>query len=215
MSRGSLSCPHTFVDEKPWEEQAAAEGGAGCGGETQERETQTQISFPLNAFSSPINAFHKITNITQSERESRSKIGSGERPARNRKDVGFSLLFCLLCLPPCLNSRSGPIRGCFWSKGAVVWRLCAVKLVVLPVEVSFPGGGGSYSSVAAGPCLREVEAFSAPPSSVLSPEGEGSLSLASPVLGVSVRWIGFGSRLWLVCGSGFVVPSGSRICSVG
>ncbi|KAF2593172.1 hypothetical protein F2Q70_00042865 [Brassica cretica] len=56
MSRGSLSCPHTFVDEKPWEEQAAAEGGAGCGGETQERETQTQISFPLNAFSSPINA---------------------------------------------------------------------------------------------------------------------------------------------------------------
>ncbi|CAF2055697.1 unnamed protein product [Brassica oleracea var. botrytis] len=171
-------------------------------------------------------AVHKITNITQSERESRSKIGSGERSAReracrrrspssNRKDVGFSLLFRLLCLPPCLSSRSGPIRGCFWSKGAVVWRLGAVKLVVLPVEVSFPGGGGSYSSVAAGPCLREVEAFSVPPSSVLSPEGEGSLSLASPVLSVSVRWIGFGSRLWLVCGSGFVVPSGSRICSVG
>ncbi|KAH0872700.1 hypothetical protein HID58_070062 [Brassica napus] len=139
-------------------------------------------------------AVHKITNITQSERESRSKIGSGERSAReracrrrspssNRKDVGFSLLFRLLCLPPCLSSRSGPIRGCFWSKGAVVWRLGAVKLVVLPVEVSFPGGGGSYSSVAAGPCLREVEAFSVPPSSVLSPEGEGSLSLASPFVG--------------------------------
>ncbi|KAF3611907.1 hypothetical protein DY000_02045858 [Brassica cretica] len=40
---------------------------------------------------------------------------------------------------------------------------------------------------------------------VLSPGGEGSLSLASPALGVSVRWIDFGSRLWLVCGSGFVV----------
>ncbi|WZZ32072.1 hypothetical protein YC2023_015473 [Brassica napus] len=39
----------------------------------------------------------------------------------------------------------------------------------------------------------------------LSPGGEGSLSLASPALGVSVCWIGFGSRLWLVCGSGFVV----------
>ena len=90
-----------------------------------------------------------------------------------------------------------------------------MKLVVLPVDVSFPGGGGSYSSVAAGPCFREVEAFSAPLSSVLSPGGEGSLSLASPALGVSVRWIGFGSHLWLVCGSGFVVPSGSRLCSVG
>ncbi|KAG5400532.1 hypothetical protein IGI04_015139 [Brassica rapa subsp. trilocularis] len=61
-----------------------------------------------------------------------------------------------------------------------------VKLFVVTVDVPFPGGGGSYSSVAVGPCLREVEATSAPPSSVLSPEGEGSLSLASPVLGVSV-----------------------------
>ena len=86
-----------------------------------------------------------------------------------------------------------------------MWRLRALKLVVLPFHVSFPGGGGSYSSIAAGPCLQEVEASSAPPSSVLSSGGEGSLSLASPALGVSVRWIGFGSRLWLVCGSGFVV----------
>ena len=70
-----------------------------------------------------------------------------------------------------------------------------VKLVVLSVDVSFPGGGDSYSSVAAGPCLRELETSSALPSSVLSLGGEDSLSLASPVLGVSVRWIGFGSRL--------------------
>ena len=90
-----------------------------------------------------------------------------------------------------------------------------MKLDVLPVDVSFSGGGGSFSSVTAGPCLREVEASSALSSSVLSPGGEGSLSLASPALGVSVRWIGFGSHLWLVCGSGFVVPSGSRLCSVG
>ncbi|XP_013595187.1 PREDICTED: uncharacterized protein LOC106303476 [Brassica oleracea var. oleracea] len=110
--------------------------------------------------------------------------------------------------------RSHPWRICFWSKSAVVWRFGAVKLIVLPVDVSFSGGGGSYSSVTAGPCFREVEASSAPPSSVLSPGGEGSLSLASPALGVSVRWIGFGFRLWLVCGSRFVVPSGSRFCSV-
>ncbi|CAN6844044.1 unnamed protein product [Brassica oleracea] len=109
--------------------------------------------------------------------------------------------------PEPLEQPSHPRRICFWIKGAVVWRLGAVKLVVLPFDVSFPGGGGSYSSVAAGPCLREVQTFSVPPSSVLSPGGEGSLSLASPALGVSVRWIGFGSRLWLVCGSGFVVHS--------
>ncbi|CAF2268810.1 unnamed protein product [Brassica rapa] len=75
-----------------------------------------------------------------------------------------------------------------------------VKLFVVTVDVPFPGGGGSYSSVAVGPCLREVEATSAPPSSVLSPEGEGSLSLASPVLGVSVSvdwlWIPLVDRMW-------------------
>ncbi|KAH0928783.1 hypothetical protein HID58_014510 [Brassica napus] len=61
-----------------------------------------------------------------------------------------------------------------------------VKLFVVTVDVPFPGGGGSYSSVAVGPCLREVEATSAPPSSVLSPEGEGSLSLASPLNEISI-----------------------------
>ncbi|CAN7004532.1 unnamed protein product, partial [Brassica oleracea var. botrytis] len=87
--------------------------------------------------------------------------------------------------PKC-KSRNGSVdrshlrRICFWIKGAVVWRLRALKLVVLPFHVSFPGGGGSYSSIAAGPCLQEVEASSAPPSSVLSSGGEGSLSLASP-----------------------------------
>ncbi|CAF1868478.1 unnamed protein product [Brassica napus] len=56
------------------------------------------------------------------ERESRSKIGSDERPARecacrrrnpssNRKDVGLSLLFRFLCPPACLSSGSGPIPG--------------------------------------------------------------------------------------------------------
>nr|VDD27186.1 unnamed protein product [Brassica oleracea] len=76
--------------------------------------------------------------------------------------------------PKC-KSRNGSVdrshlrRICFWIKGAVVWRLGAVKLVVLPFDVSFPGGAGSYSSVAAGPCLQEVEVSSAPPSSVLSP----------------------------------------------
>ncbi|KAL0805771.1 hypothetical protein Bca101_098262 [Brassica carinata] len=112
--------------------------------------------------------------------------------------------------PEPLEQPSHPRQICFWSKGAVVWRLGAVKLVVLPVEVSFPGGGGSYSSIAAGICLREVEASSAPPSSVFSPGGEGSLSLASPVLGVSVRWISFGSAcgLCVVLGSWFQVVHG-------
>ncbi|WZY88165.1 hypothetical protein YC2023_044900 [Brassica napus] len=62
---------------------------------------------------------------------------------------------------PELWFRPHPWRICFWS-------------------------GGSYSSVAVGPCLREVEATSAPPSSVLSPEGEGSLSLASPLNEISI-----------------------------
>ncbi|WZZ68005.1 hypothetical protein YC2023_079375 [Brassica napus] len=91
------------------------------------------------------------------------------------------------------NRWSHPRRICFWSKGAVVWRLGAVKLVVLPVDVSFPGGGGSFSSVTAGPCLREVEASSALSSSVFSPGGEGSLSLASPALGVSSDEFSIGS----------------------
>ncbi|CAF1933103.1 unnamed protein product [Brassica napus] len=168
-----------------------------------------------------------LTN-PQDQRESRSKIGSGERPARERACRRRSpSSYCKRCwsfaslLSPLTSAllelwfRSYPWQICLWSKGAVVWRFGAVKLVILPVDVSFPGGGGSYSSVAAGPCLREVEASSAPPSSVLSLGGEGSLSFASPALGVSVRWIGFGSRLWLVCGSRFVVPSGSRLCSVG
>ncbi|KAH0858401.1 hypothetical protein HID58_086662 [Brassica napus] len=70
---------------------------------------------------------------------------------------------------PRATFRSHPWRICFWSKGAVVWRFGTVKLVVLPVDVSCPGGGGSYSSVTASPCLREVEVSSAPSSSVLSP----------------------------------------------
>ncbi|WZZ57662.1 hypothetical protein YC2023_057769 [Brassica napus] len=103
----------------------------------------------------------------------RSKIESGERPARE----------CACRRRSLSNYR------------AAVWRFGAVKLVVLSVDVSFPGGGDSYSSVAAGPCLREVETSSALPSSVLSLGGEDSLSLTSPALGVSVRWIGFGSPL--------------------
>ncbi|KAF3577030.1 hypothetical protein DY000_02035552 [Brassica cretica] len=95
--------------------------------------------------------------------------------------------------PELLEQPSHPRRICFWIKGAVVWRLGAVKLVVLPFDVSFPGGGGSYSSVASGPCLREVQASPVSPSSVLSPGDEGSLSLASPALGVSSDELSTGS----------------------
>ncbi|KAF3527726.1 hypothetical protein DY000_02037294 [Brassica cretica] len=128
----------------------------------------------------------RTTELSRVERESRSKIESGERPTReracrrrspsnNRKDVGYSLLFRFLCPPTCLSSGSGLICG--GSASRLKAQSC----------------GGSYSSVAAGPCLREVEASSAPPSSVLSSGSEGSLSLASPALGVSSDELSIGS----------------------
>ncbi|KAF2596106.1 hypothetical protein F2Q68_00012449 [Brassica cretica] len=128
------------------------------------------------------------------ERESRSKIGSGERPARERacrrrspssncKNVGLSLLFRLLCHPACLSSGSGLICG--GSASGLKARLLQLRRR-RPLS---PGGGSFFSSAVIG----------------FVSGSEGSLSLASPALDVSVRWIGFGSRLWLVCGSGFVV----------
>ncbi|KAF3540605.1 hypothetical protein F2Q69_00025196 [Brassica cretica] len=123
------------------------------------------------------------------ERESRSKIGSGERPARERacrrrspssncKNVGLSLLFRLLCHPACLSSGSGPICG-----GS------ASGLKLRSRRPLSPGGGGFFSSAVIG----------------FVSGSEGSLSLASPALNVSVRWIGFGSRcgLCVVLGSWF------------
>lgn len=56
--------------------------------------------------------------------------------------------------------------------------------IVLLGYVSTPGGGSSYRSFAAGPCLREEETSLVPPSSVLSPGVEDSHNLASPALGV-------------------------------
>ncbi|KAF3558041.1 hypothetical protein F2Q69_00017584 [Brassica cretica] len=128
------------------------------------------------------------------ERESRSKIGSDEQPARecacrrrspsnNRKDVGLSLLFRFLCPPACLSSSSGPIRG------GSAFGLKARLLHLRRRRPLSPRGAGFFSSAVVG----------------FVSVGEGSFSLASPALGVSVRWIGFGSRLWLVCGSGFVI----------
>ncbi|KAH0875137.1 LOW QUALITY PROTEIN: hypothetical protein HID58_072499, partial [Brassica napus] len=129
-------------------------------------------------------------------------------PSSNRKDVGISLLFRLLCPLSCLSSGSGPIHG--GSASGVKARSCggAVKLVVLPVDVSFPGGGGSFSSVTAGPCLREVEASSALSSSVFSPGGEGSLSLASPALGFVGSVLVPTCGLCVVLGSWFQVVHG-------
>ncbi|KAH0884717.1 LOW QUALITY PROTEIN: hypothetical protein HID58_060813, partial [Brassica napus] len=73
--------------------------------------------------------------------------------------------------------------------------------------ISIPGDGGLYSSVAAGPCLREVGASSAPPSPDFDSGGEGFHSLASPALGVSIfSWVRVCSRFWIGCGSWFMVP---------
>ncbi|KAH0925281.1 hypothetical protein HID58_017537 [Brassica napus] len=74
------------------------------------------------------------------ERESRSKIGSGDQPARER--------------------ASHPWWIYRWSKGADVWRVGAMKLGAWSVVFLSPGGGGYYSSIAAGSCLRGVKAYS-------------------------------------------------------
>ena len=49
--------------------------------------------------------------------------------------------------------------------------------------VCSPGGGGFFSFAAAGSSSREGEAFSAPSSPVLAPEGKGSHSSTLSVLG--------------------------------
>ncbi|KAH0874448.1 hypothetical protein HID58_071810 [Brassica napus] len=73
--------------------------------------------------------------------------------------------------------------------------------------ISIPGDGGLYSSVAAGPCLREVGVSSAPPSPDFDSGGEGFHSLASPALGVSIfSWVRVCSRIWIGCGFWFMVP---------
>ncbi|WZZ07248.1 hypothetical protein YC2023_093169 [Brassica napus] len=64
-------------------------------------------------------------------------------------------------LPSALHElcyRSHPWWICRWSKGADVWRVGARKLGAWSVVVLFPGGGGYYSSIAAGSCLRGVKA---------------------------------------------------------
>ncbi|KAH0917817.1 hypothetical protein HID58_025477 [Brassica napus] len=55
---------------------------------------------------------------------------------------------------PELCYRSHPWWICRWSKGADVWRVSAMKLGAWLVVFLFPGGGGYYSSIAAGLCFR-------------------------------------------------------------
>ncbi|CAG7864692.1 unnamed protein product, partial [Brassica rapa] len=58
-----------------------------------------------------------------------------------------------------------------------------------------PGGGGFFSFAAAGSSSREGEAFSAPSSPVLAPEGRGSHSSTLSVLGprslLGLDWVKF------------------------
>ncbi|CAG7871729.1 unnamed protein product, partial [Brassica rapa] len=101
----------------------------------------------------------------KTERESKSIIGSGDRPARERAyrhrspsshrySPRFSLCSRLLSPPPCLSSGTRP-------PVADLFLASLFGYLVLPL-----GGRGSPSSVDAGSCLREVEASSALPSSV-------------------------------------------------
>ncbi|KAL0648424.1 hypothetical protein Bca4012_046715 [Brassica carinata] len=137
------------------------------------------------------------------QRESRSKSGSGEWPARavvGAPRVTIEVVGSRFPSSPLTSAlpelwyRPHPWRICHWSKGAVVWRVGAMKLVVWSMVVLFLGGGGSYSSFAAGSCLRGVEASSAPPSSVLYPGCEGSFNLASPAF----WWASSFDRLWIM-----------------
>lgn len=157
------------------------------------------------------------------QRESRSKSGSGEWPARavvGAPRVTIEVVGSRFPSSPLTSAlpelwyRPHPWRICHWSKGAVVWRVGAMKLVVWSMVVLFLGGGGSYSSFAAGSCLRGVEASSAPPSSVLYPGCEGSFNLASPAF----WWASSFDRLWIMwvvrvgfLAFGLCVSSGCRL----
>ena len=122
------------------------------------------------------------------ERERRSEIGSGVRPARERpcrrrnlfpsvKEVSFCFFSVAYHRTPCRSSGlepsskgGSPLGGKTRSRGGP-WR----EKISLHVQVVIPGDGGYHRSVDAS-FFREVEASSAspPPVQVL---GKGRYSL--------------------------------------
>ncbi|KAF3501993.1 hypothetical protein F2Q69_00045175 [Brassica cretica] len=167
------------------------------------------FSFLVGLFKNKKNRY-KIRKVRE-KREKREKIdlsvGFGVRPAceracRRRSPLSFSIncpaFVSSPSLPASALSKLWPTTNRGVSVLGVKTRLLrgydVVKMLV--VWVLIPGDGGFHSSVAAGFCFREVVVSSATPSSALVSGGEGYNSFASPTLGISLRFLEFGFRLW-------------------
>ncbi|CAG7876482.1 unnamed protein product [Brassica rapa] len=126
---------------------------------------------------------------------------SGVRPARERpyrrrnlfpflKEASFGFFFIASHQTLCLSSGLEPSSNGGSSRGGKTRSRGGSRRVKIGLHVSvvipgdggyhrsvdagfFPGGGGSFSFAAAGSSSREWEAFSAPSSPVLAPEGRG------------------------------------------